>query len=306
MKHFLCTAVVSCYTCFAYALSPQADTALIRNHLKVITKTDGFRHHGNTDLLDKTATYIFRHFKTYADSSYYQDFQARGLHYRNVICEFGPKNGKLVVIGAHYDVCGDQEGADDNASGVTGLLELARMLKGQALKCRVQLVAYSLEEPPYFETEQMGSYVHAKSLHDAHTDIYGMISLEMIGYFKDEKNSQDYPAGFLKYIYGKKGNYITMVKKFGSGKFARKFSRRFKRAHTVRTKKFTAPASMEGIDYSDHRNYWMFGYSALMITDTSFFRNAHYHEKTDTLETLHIPRMAGVINGVFKTLVSLK
>jgi hypothetical protein len=222
-----------------------------------------------------------------------------------VICSFGTENEKRIIVGAHYDVCGKQEGADDNASGVAGLLELARMLKGRKLKYRIDLVAYSLEEPPYFRTEFMGSYIHAKSLADSKTNVYGMISLEMIGYFKDEKKSQSYPIGLLSLFYGNKGNYITLVKKFSAGKFTRKFCREFKSARTIRTKKFTAPPILPGIDFSDHLNYWRFGFSAMMITDTAFFRNKNYHEATDKMEILDIKRMAKVIDGVFASLIAL-
>ena len=132
-----------------------------------------------------------------------------------------------------------------------------------------------------------------------------MISLEMIGYFKDQKKSQSYPIGLLSLIYGNKGNYITLVKKFGAGHFTHKFCRQFKSAKTIRTKKFTGPATMTGIDFSDHLNYWKFGFSAFMITDTSFYRNKNYHELTDTMETLDIYRMAKVIDGVFIALMTV-
>ncbi|RZK52318.1 MAG: M28 family peptidase, partial [Pedobacter sp.] len=212
---------------------------------------------------------------------------------------------KRIIVGAHYDSCGDQEGADDNASGVVGLLELARLLKGQKINQRIDLVAYSLEEPPFFRTEYMGSYIHAKSLVESKTDVFEMISLEMIGYFKDEKKSQSYPLGLLSLIYGNKGNYITLVKKFGAGEFTRKFWRNFKSAKTIKTKKFAGPPALPGIDFSDHLSYWNFGFSALMLTDTSFFRNKNYHKSTDTMETLDISRMAKVIDGVLTSLLGL-
>lgn len=242
-----------------------SDTTIIKNHLALITKTDGYRTYDNIDLLNKTANYIQSVFKQYSDSVSFQNYAANGLEYKNVICSFGTENSKRIVIGAHYDVCSRQEGADDNASGVVGLLELARMLKGQKLKYRIDLVAYSLEEPPYFRTNFMGSYIHAKSLVDNKANVYGMISLEMIGYFKDEKKTQSYPLGMLSLFYGNKGNYITLVKKLTAGKFTRKFCKAFKATKYIRTKKFAGPASLPGIDYSDHLNYWKFGFSALMI-----------------------------------------
>jgi hypothetical protein len=288
------------------SVSGNSDTTIIKTHLTTITRSNGFRTHDNINLLDKTADYIKNTFNQYTDSVSIQSFSVNGRSYQNVICSFGTENPKRIIVGAHYDVCGNQEGADDNASGIAGLLELARMLRGQKLNNRIDLVAYSLEEPPYFRTESMGSYIHAKSLADTKTDVYGMISLEMIGYFKDEKKSQSYPVGILSLFYGNKVDYIILVKKFSAGKFIRKFCRQFKSSGFIRTKKFAGPPSLSGIDFSDHLNYWKFGFSAMMITDTAFYRNKNYHELTDKMETLDISRMAKVIDSVFASLLSLK
>ncbi|MEO0471864.1 MAG: M28 family peptidase [Bacteroidota bacterium] len=283
----------------------QADTSLIQHHLRFISQTDDFRHHANPNRLNEVAAYLHAAFAQYSQSVSYQPFTVDGTEYKNVIATFGPPDAPRIIVGAHYDVCGHQQGADDNASGTVGLLELARMLQGQSLQHRIDLVAYTLEEPPYFRTQHMGSFVHARSLKEEDAEVLGMVCLEMIGFFKDEKGSQTYPLKPLALIYGKKGNYITLVRKFGAGRFARRFCRKYKRSRSIRTKTFTAPAKLQGIDFSDHRNYWHFGFSALMITDTAFFRNPHYHEKTDVIETLDIPRMARVIEGVFLSLVKL-
>jgi Zn-dependent M28 family amino/carboxypeptidase len=288
--------------CLAVDIS---DTTIIRRHLFSLTNTNGFRSYDNLTALNKTADYINTVFQEFSDSVATQEFLVNGQTYKNIICSFGTENSKRIIIGAHYDVCEQQQGADDNASGVVGILELARLLRGQKLHYRIDLVAYSLEEPPFFKTEMMGSYVHAKSLADSKADIYGMISIEMIGYFKDEKKSQSYPIGILSLFYGNKGNFITLVKKFGSGKFARKFCSEFKSAKTIRTKKFSGPKCLSGIDFSDHLNYWKFGFSALMITDTAFYRNKNYHKATDTIETLDLKRIAKVIDGIFYSLITL-
>jgi Zn-dependent M28 family amino/carboxypeptidase len=286
--------------------SAQSDTTLIKTYLKTLTKTPQFRNHSNIDQLNLTADYIRTVFKKSTDSVSVQEYDVDQKTYKNIICSFGTENKKRIIVGAHYDVCGDQEGADDNASGVTGLLELSRLLKGKKLNYRIDLVAYTLEEPPYFRTEFMGSYIHAKSLKESNAEVFGMISLEMIAYFKDDAKSQSYPLGILSVKYGNKGNYITLVKKFGSGEFVNQFSKNFKATKSILTKTFTSPPSLPGIDFSDHLNYWKFGYDAMMITDTSFYRNKNYHQKTDTMETLDIPRMSKVINGVYNGLTSLK
>lgn len=282
------------------------DTLLLTKHLKQIIETEAPRKYTNTEVLDKVAAYIHGVFSEYADTVFYQDYEAYDHTYRNVICVFGPNDSETVVVGAHYDVCGEQDGADDNASGVAGLLELARQLKGKELKHRIELVAYTLEEPPFFRSQLMGSHIHAKSLYDEGREVYGMFCLEMIGYFDDEKGSQDYPLGILKLFYGRRGDYITLVNKMRKERFARKFSRDFKRSKIINTKKFTGPKGLEGVDFSDHLNYWKYGYSALMITDTAFYRNKNYHQTTDTMETLDLSRMAKVVDATLNSLLKLK
>ncbi|PQA93632.1 hypothetical protein B0A69_11560 [Chryseobacterium shigense] len=283
-----------------------ADIRLVKNHLTIITQTPEFRNHENGDQLNAIADYVKENFSKYGDSTTFQEYQVEGKIYKNVITSFGTEHTKRIIIGAHYDVCGDQQGADDNATGVTALLELARMLKGQKLNYRIDLVAYTLEEPPYFRTENMGSYIHAQYLKNHNIEVYGMASVEMIGYFKDEKDSQSYPLGILSWVYGHKGDFITLVKKFSAGNFVNNFTSNFKETNQIKTETFTAPKLVKGTDFSDHLNYWKFGYSALMITDTSFFRNKNYHQTTDTLETLDLERMTKVIDGIFLSLIHMK
>ncbi len=284
----------------------QTDTISIKTHLYKIINTVKPRNHKNIESLNYVADYIFNDFNKYADSVYYQSYIVDNKEYKNVVCVFGNKNAKTIVIGAHYDVCGNQDGADDNASGVVGLLELAKLFKGKKLNYRIEIVAYTLEEPPYFRTKNMGSFIHAKSLYENKTNVYGMFCLEMIGYFDDSKKSQDYPIRLLSLIYGNRGNYITLVNKFSKGKFSRKFNKQFKNQKLIKTKKFIAPAKLPGIDFSDHLNYWAFNISALMITDTAFYRNKNYHENTDTIETLDLLRMSKVIKSIYNTLITMK
>ena len=281
------------------------DTTSIKNHLNNIIHTENARNYRNIKSLNQVAEYLHTDLSLYADSVYYQPYTVAGVEYKNVVAIFGSKNHKTIVVGAHYDVCGDQDGADDNASGTVGLLELAKLLKGKTLQHRIELVAYTLEEPPFFRTEYMGSYIHAESLKKNNREVYGMFCLEMIGYFDDRKKTQNYPIGALSLVFGNRGNYITLVNKFAKGKFSRRFSRGFMKQDRIKTKRFTAPAKLPGIDFSDHLNYWAFGYSAFMITDTAFYRNQNYHQTTDTIKTLDFDRMAKVIESVYHTLLNL-
>ena len=287
-------------------LDNESDSILVKKHLVALTQIPKFRNYQNIEQLDSIADYIKNDFEKYSDSTHFQEYKVNDVVYKNVITSFGTENKKRIIIGAHYDVCGDQQGADDNASGTVALLELARLLKDKKLNYRIDLVAYTLEEPPFFRTENMGSFVHAKYLKDNKIDVSGMISVEMIGYFDDSEGSQEYPLGIMSWFYGNKGDYITIVKRFGEGKFAKQFEKKFKKSGQITTKTFAGPKFMQGVDFSDHLNYWKLGYSAVMHTDTSFYRNKNYHETTDTLETLNIPKMCSVINALYWSILQMK
>ncbi|MBI5805315.1 M28 family peptidase [candidate division TA06 bacterium] len=279
-----------------------ADSSRLKTDLYAVT-TPQFRNYANVKVLNQVAEYISRELAMAADTVCYQTYKANGVEYKNVIGTIGPKDAPRIIVGAHYDVAGNQPGADDNASGVAGLLELARLLSKDTLKFRMDFVAYTLEEPPFFRTEYMGSYVHAKSLRDSNVQVKGMVCLEMIGYFSDAPGSQTYPLGLLKLFYGGKGDYITVVGKTGSGKFAKQLTKLMKKNSIVKTRSFKGPVKLAGVDFSDHLNYWKLGFDAVMITNTAFYRNRNYHESTDALETLDIKRMTAVVDELY---ISLK
>lgn len=283
-----------------------SDTSSLRRSLELIINTPSHRTYNNVNILDTVAERIRNEFQKNTNRVSFQNYAVEGKQYKNVIASFGPEDGERIIVGAHYDVCGNQDGADDNASGVAGILELARLLKEKTSKYRIDLIAYTLEEPPYFNSKQMGSYIHAKSLNDAHVPIKGMISLEMIGYYSENEDSQDYPIGFMKWIYGNKGNYITIVQKSFCGAFAKQFKELSFKNNSIPTKAFRSPSFFGGISLSDHKNYWKFGYSAVMVTNTAFFRNHNYHEETDKLTTLNISKMGQTIDGVYRSLIELE
>lgn len=286
----------------------QVDTIRIKKDVWELCNTPKPRNYKNLESLNLAASYIYNEFEKSGLTVTEQVFKAYGKTYRNIIASYGPECSERIIVGAHYDVCGNQQGADDNASGVAGLLEIARQFQKHQPKVnyRFDLVAYTLEEPPFFRTEFMGSHVHAKYLHDNNIKVKGMISLEMIGYFSEEKKSQKYPLSILKLFYPTKANYIAVVGKLGKGKMTREVKSGMKKGSDIKVCSISAPVSIEGIDYSDHLNYWNYGFDAVMITDTSFFRNSNYHKVSDTPETLDYTKMAEVIEGVVYTLFNYK
>lgn len=284
-------------------LSAQTSRQEVREQLDTIVNREGFRSFVDTATLSAVGRYIENEFDKYAQHVYRQTYIVENKEYFNVVGLIGDTTKPRIIIGAHYDVCDEQKGADDNATGVVGLLQTFKQLRNDTLsKYCYEFVAYTLEEPPYFATEYMGSFVHAKSLQTRGVNVYGMISLEMIGYFSTEKKSQRYPLNFLTIFYGSVGDYITIVRKMNKGEFTRDFTGKYKRTKKIETKKFTGPRQLTGIDFSDHRNYWDLGFDAIMLTDTAFYRNKNYHRTSDTIDTLDIERMCLVIEGLVETL----
>jgi Iap family predicted aminopeptidase len=286
-------------------MNGSVDPTLLRRHVETLAAVSPPRSHAHPSSLNVAAAYVESELRRYSDRVECQFFTVHGDTFKNVSARFGPAEGERIVIGAHYDVCLDQPGADDNASGVASLLELARLLRDTELRRPVELVAYSLEEPPHFRTEHMGSAHHAKKLYDENIPVLLMISLECIGYFSDRENSQAYPVRLLKWFYPSKADFIAVVGNLSGWAWVREIKSKMKTASKVPVCSINAPAFIPGVDFSDHMNYWKYGFDALMITDTAFFRNANYHEPTDAPATLDYDRMAEVVRGVYRAVVDI-
>jgi Zn-dependent M28 family amino/carboxypeptidase len=260
----------------------------------------------NIESMERAADYVRRAFEGFGIKTCDQVFPVEGRQYRNVIGTLPGSHASRVIVGAHYDVCGDQPGADDNASAVAGLLECARVVTnlGSRLGHTVEFAAYALEEPPFFSTNQMGSFIHAMSLRNAGVEVRGMMCLESIGYFSEEPNSQEYPAPGMRMIYPSEGDFIAVVGNLSSAGLVQKVKRHMKAAG-IKVHSLVAPALVPGVDLSDHRSYWKFGYPAVMITDTALFRNPNYHSETDTPDTLDYAKMGEVVKGLCYAVMNL-
>ena len=285
-----------------------ADQSRLHADVAFLTSLHPARNCYNLESLNKAADYIKAEFEKLRGLVSELPFTADGRRYRNIIASFGPPDATRIIVGAHYDVFGDQPGADDNASAVAGLLETARLLALHRLpfRHRIDFVAYPNEEPPYFATEHMGSAVHAKSLHAAKVTVHAMLCYEMIGYFSDQPGSQNFPNEALAKLYPSTGNFIIVVGKTGQEEFTQRVQQLMQpHAGSLDVQRINLPEDMALAGLSDHRNYWAHGYDAVMINDTSFLRNPNYHQPTDTIETLDFPRMAQVVDGVYGALLKL-
>ena len=272
----------------------RADAAALEAHVRFLTSAEHPRDVEHPEGLERAAAYVLENFRKTRAACSEQAYVAGDLPSKNIVARFGPDAGPLTVIGAHYDACGPLPGADDNASGVAGLIELARLLDGRTLAHPVELVAYSTEEPPYFGSSWMGSAFHAKSLRDSRAPVRVMIGLEMIGYFTPKQPAK---AGLVSYLYPRDGHFILIAGRWPDRDVVRRAKRYFAGASGMQVVSYNGPTFV-GTDLSDHRNYWSAGMKAMMVTDTADVRNPNYHRKTDTPDTLDYARLAAVVDGV--------
>ena len=285
----------------------KAQNKRLYTDVEFLTTVSPARNYQNLESLNKVANYITNEFGKLESTVIEQKWIADNNEYKNIIVKYNPEKKKRLIVGAHYDVCGNQPGADDNASAVAGLLETARLVFGNKpnLDYGIDFVAYCLEEPPFFGTELMGSYVHAKSLYDSNTEVIGMVCYEMIGYFSDEPNSEPFPTPELASLYPSTANFIIVVGIQEHHAFNMHIHELMSKDSGIDVQVISFPSSGDLAGLSDHRNYWEFGYPALMINDTSFIRNPNYHEQSDTIDTLDFDKMTEVVNSSYRAIKNI-
>jgi hypothetical protein len=210
----------------------------------------------------------------------------------------------IIVVGAHYDSVAGTVGANDNATGVAAVLELARLLQGSKLRKTIRFVLFVNEEPPYFQTESMGSLVYARRLRQEGVSVAAMISLETIGFYSDAPGSQKYPP-VLGFFYPSRGDFIGFVGNPESRDLVRQSVRKFRESASFPSEGVAAPADWPGVGWSDHWSFWQENYPAIMITDTAPFRYPHYHTSRDTFDKVDFEKLARVVDGVRRVVESL-
>jgi|GEM_PF-102640 len=280
------------------------DMARLEGHVRTLSQTLHPRNGGNRENMNRAAAYIRQEFQNAGGRVVEQAFDDEGSVYRNVSAHFGPETDERIVVGAHYDAFGDSPGADANAGGVAGLIELAGLLGKTGLKTQVELVAYALAQPPYWGTPRMGSAVHAFSLRTQNRSVRVMICLDMIGCFSDKEGSQKYPVQQLEWLYSSKGNFIAVVGNLGQIDEVRRIKTAMTGASPLPVLSVNAPLFFSGIDFSDHGNYWQADYRAVAITDTGALRNPNYRTARDTADTLDYKRMGMVVQGVHAAVIA--
>lgn len=235
-----------------------------------------------------------------------EEYRAQGTACRNLWIEIpgDSRSAEIVVVGAHYDSVVGSPGANDNGSGVAALLEIARALRGASPLRTIRLAAFANEEPPFFQTESMGSLVHARAARSRGEAIAAMVSLETLGYYRDEPGSQAYPPPF-SLLYPGTGNFIGFVGNFSSRALICEAIHTFRETTSFPSEGGALPGWITGVGWSDHWAFWQIGCPALMVTDTAPFRYPHYHTPADTPEKVDCDRLARVTGGLARVVLAL-
>ncbi|HEY6843756.1 MAG TPA: M20/M25/M40 family metallo-hydrolase [Thermoanaerobaculia bacterium] len=212
-----------------------------------------------------------------------------------------PGSEEIIVIGAHYDSVIGSPGADDNATGVAAVIELARRFGRLKPARTLRFVAFANEEPPHFGTPAMGSWQYARRCRERGEKVVAMLSLETIGFFSDAPKSQTYPAK-LDLIYPNTANFIALVSNIKSRRLLRRCVQSFK---NFPVESGSLPTVIPGVAWSDQWAFWEFGYRAVLVTDTAPFRNPHYHTPADKPETIDFARLGQVVDSLESVILDL-
>jgi len=278
----------------------------LEKHVTFLAGDLGERHLGRYEKLIGAAQYIEENWRGHEFLVVRQEFAVHGNKVWNIEITIKGENrpDEIVVVGAHYDSVPGSPGANDNASGVAMLLELARFLRDHHLPRTVSFVGFVNEEPPYFKTAAMGSRVYAERARKRQTQVKAMISLETVGYFTYSPGSQHYPLPFGGF-YPDRGNFLAFVSNIASQKILRQAIAAFRKESSFPSEGLAAPVFVTGIDWSDQWSFWREGYPAIMITDTAPFRYPYYHTGKDTPDKLDYESMAAIIPGLAAVIVAL-
>lgn len=289
-------------------LSPEglALSARLERHVRILAEEIGERNLANYDALETSSRFIHQAFREIGCAVTVQEFVVNGRTVKNLATEYRGRSrpDEIVIIGAHYDSVIGSPGANDNASGIAAVLEIARLVLGTKLARTVRFVAFVNEEPPFFQTRHMGSRAYARRARERGENIVGMVSLETIGYYSNADGSQRYPFPFSLF-YPSTGDFIAFVGNLSSRSLVCRAIGSFRECAEFPSEGVAAPGWITGIGWSDHWAFWQEGYPAIMVTDTAPFRYPYYHTAHDTADKIDYERLARVTAGLARVVVDL-
>ena len=295
---------------FAPAISPSrpdsglhGDASRLYEHVHHLSVRIGSRSFYEYGRIEEAKKYLRSTLEGMGYQPELQEYEYDGRIFSNIIVSIGGirKSGETVIIGAHYDTVQGTPGADDNASAVAILLEICRSLKKDVPSRTLKLIFFVLEEPPLYNTKAMGSFIYAGAAKRRGEDIQAMLSLEMLGYFSDKKGGQSFPLPLMNLIYSTTPNFIAVVGDRRSRGLVKRIKSSMEKSSDIPVETLSTSSYVPGVALSDHNSFWKMGYPAVMITDTAFYRNPHYHGSRDTIDPLNFQKMTGVLKGLVQT-----
>jgi Zn-dependent M28 family amino/carboxypeptidase len=271
----------------------------LRAHVQQLARSIGQRHLWCPGTLEAAARYLETQLAEAGLDVSAQAFTASGQAVRNIeaVNRGGTAAENVLVVGAHYDTVPGCPGANDNGTGCAALVEIARGVAARSLPSTVRFVAFVNEEPPFFQTADMGSVQYAASCRARNDRVVGMLSLETIGYYDDARGSQHYPLP-LHVRYPTSGHFVAFVGNLRSAAFLRRAVAAYRRAAHVPAESAALPAIVPGVGWSDHWAFWQHGWPAIMVTDTAPYRYPHYHAPSDTPDKIDFDRFTLVVEGL--------
>lgn len=275
-----------------------SETAL-RAHVQALAGDIGERNVWRPHALRAAADYLRRQWEAQGYRVTAHEVTFEGSRWANLEVSRPGRQApnEIVVIGAHYDSVFGSPGANDNGSGVAALLELARRFAARDTRRTLRFIAFVNEEPPFFQTGDMGSRHYARAARAKGEDIRAMLSLETIGYYDDAPGSQHYPP-FFSLFFPDRGNFIGLVSNFRSRALLKRAVAAFRAASDFPLEYVATFGWVPGVDWSDHASFWSEGYPALMITDTALYRYPYYHSARDTPDKLDYARLTRVTEAL--------
>ncbi|MEQ1828137.1 MAG: M28 family peptidase [Pirellula sp.] len=279
----------------------------LREVVRHLADSIGERNLAKPKELTEAANYLQKLLETSSYDVHRQTFQVHGVDCHNLVAEkIGSTSPKqILLVGAHYDSARGTPGANDNATGVAALTVIAERLKRAKLAKTVRFVLFANEEPPFFQRDgMMGSWVYARECRKRNDDIQLVLSLETMGFYTDEPNSQKYPP-LIAHLYPSTGNFIGFVGNLSSRPSLDKVLKAFKQHSSFPAYGASLPGEIRGVGWSDHWSFWQEGYSGLMVTDTALFRYPHYHLPSDTFDKIDFERLSKVVDGLAKVIEQL-
>jgi Zn-dependent M28 family amino/carboxypeptidase len=284
----------------------QGLTHRLQMHVERLAGDIGERNVFTPEALQRAATYIEDEWGTMGYDVERLEYDVSGIRCANLVTtrKGTARHSEILLLGAHYDSVLGSPGANDNASGVAALLEIARMFHAVEPVLTVRFVAFVNEEPPFFWSRQQGSMVYAEAARRRGDDIRLMASLETIGSYSDQPGSQSYPP-FFRFFFPNRGNFIGIVSDFGSRPAMQRLAAAFRAQSDFPLQTVSTFRFIPGVSWSDHRSFWRHGYPAVMVTDTAFYRYRHYHAPSDTADKLAFPELAQVTLGLFEAFAAL-